>query len=253
MFPGDDELVIDAYVHAIYESAAAASSAEAITLPRLVAILRFQTCLIENAAPELELQYPATYPSSAMAFELRCPTLSRREKHSIVDRLASIANDQVGEVVALQLYQAAAEILQEIQDEAHLEAPALALQPLVPIAQPCLGRRAIYFHHIIASSKRRVVIDWAKELHLGGFSKIGWPGVIIVEGDEPCVAEYVRRLQHLRWKQMVVRGEQVETSSEALRRLPSPLTELDDMSILAAACADAGVTDLFLTTMKIYR
>lgn len=32
--------------------------------------------------------------------------------------------------------------------------------------------------------------------------------MIIVEGPEMCCQEYVRRLQHLRWKHFVVRGEQ---------------------------------------------
>ncbi|RHZ38396.1 hypothetical protein DYB26_013181, partial [Aphanomyces astaci] len=53
----------------------------------------------------------------------------------------------------------------------------------------------------------------------------------------------------LRWKQMVVRGEQVDTE----RKLPSGLVELTDMSDLATRCAAAGLTALFLTSMKIYR
>ncbi|OQS02351.1 YSHH motif [Thraustotheca clavata] len=157
----------------------------------------------------------------------------------------------VGGVATFELYQAAQEILQEIQDDSIVNLPPPS--EIRPIVNPVLGRRAIYFHHIIATSKRRVVLDWAKELGLGGFSKIGWPGVIIAEGQEPCVVEYVRRLQHLRWKQMVVRGEQVESNSNAPRLLPVPFTELRDMSVLAQECKQAGVSELFLTTMKIYR
>lgn len=36
-----------------------------------------------------------------------------------------------------------------------------------------LGRR---FHHIKALSKRKAIVQWASELHLGGFSKPGFPG-----------------------------------------------------------------------------
>eukprot|EP00954_Amorphochlora_amoebiformis_P003553 275115-Amorphochlora_amoeboformis.AAC.2 len=45
-----------------------------------------------------------------------------------------------------------------------------------------LGRRVIYSHHIIAQSKRTTVKNLAEENELGGLSKIGWPGAIIVEG-----------------------------------------------------------------------
>ncbi|GMF25988.1 unnamed protein product [Phytophthora fragariaefolia] len=160
------------------------------------------------------------------------------------------------EVAGLQLYQQMHDFLSEVQvtlaennpiDEASV--PPAVSGPVV------LGRRAIYFHHIIASNKRRVVKEWALELQLSGFSKIGWPGVVIVEGAEPDVQEYVRRLQHLRWKQITVRGEQTEEGVvDDLRRLPRGFREFpeDGMSDLAAACRDAGLEELFLTTMKIY-
>ena len=83
-----------------------------------------------------------------------------------------------------------------------------------------LGRRCCYSHHIIAPAKReassllvsasarqsslppggdavgasanrrrQAVMQWALQLGLSGLSKIGWPGVVIVEGPEAgCVA-----------------------------------------------------------------
>lgn len=36
-----------------------------------------------------------------------------------------------------------------------------------------LGRRLIYFHHIINSTKRETVMRAAVDLKLGGYSKIG--------------------------------------------------------------------------------
>lgn len=128
------------------------------------------------------------------------------------------------------------------------------------IQQPrVLGRRSIYFHHIIATNKRKIVKYLAHQLDLGGYSKIGWPGIVIVEGVESNVQEYVRQLQHLRWKQMVVRGEQTEaassdSSAEDLRKLPRSFHEFGEnqMSELATACRDHDLEDLFLATMKIY-
>jgi hypothetical protein len=53
-------------------------------------------------------------------------------------------------------------------------------------------------------------VDTARELQLGGISKTGFPGIVIVEGALEVVLEYVRRIQRLRWQQMVVRGEETE-------------------------------------------
>ena len=123
-----------------------------------------------------------------------------------------------------------------------------------------LGRRLCYSHHIINAAKRKAVVEWAVQLGLGGFSKIGWPGIIVVEGREQNVEEYCRALQRLRWKHFTVRGEDTVTippgeDLDESRRLPSHFTELpeDGMSRLAAAMTAAGLRDLFLTSMKIYR
>jgi hypothetical protein len=38
-----------------------------------------------------------------------------------------------------------------------------------------LGRRIIYSHHIISSTKRKDLLRLAKQYNLGGYAKIGWP------------------------------------------------------------------------------
>ena len=82
----------------------------------------------------------------------------------------------------------------------------------------------------------------------------------MVEGREQNVEEYCRALQRLRWKHFTVRGEDTEPiplgeDLDESRRLPPRFTELpeDGMSSLAAAMTAAGLRDLFLTSMKIYR
>ena len=123
------------------------------------------------------------------------------------------------------------------------------------------GRRCIYSHHIIASSKRSAVCQTANELGLSGLSKIGWPGVIVFEGDEEACKEAVRFLSSLRWKQFVVRGEEVlkikyedGETLDSLRKFQS-FSEYGakQMSEAAAACREVGLENLFLTAMKIYK
>ncbi|GMF19211.1 unnamed protein product [Phytophthora lilii] len=220
MFPDEEEVKVDEEAKAALENYVAGGSAR----------------------PNGRLQYTLYY-KVASAQNTMCLTAAACEAQ---------------EVVALQLYQQMHEFLSQVQDNAEVNHQEDTSATEIVPAKVVLGRRAIYFHHIIASNKRRVVKEWALELKLRGFSKIGWPGVVIVEGLEANVQEYVRRLQHLRWKQITVRGEQTEEVSfgslESLRRLPHGFHEFPEngMSELAAACRAAGLEDLFLTTMKIY-
>ena len=61
-----------------------------------------------------------------------------------------------------------------------------------------VSRRLLWFHHIKAKSKRKDAVAFARELDLGGFSKPGYPGVVVVEGRRENADEYVRRLRALR-------------------------------------------------------
>lgn len=126
---------------------------------------------------------------------------------------------------------------------------------LVP--SPVFGRRLIYSHHIIAKRKRAEIQALASEHKLSGFVKIGWPGIIIVEGlEEDCQAFYddIRRWP---WQYLAVRGEMQEIMSpentvDQYRRFSHGFSEEDDMSVLAAACREAGLESLFKTSMKVY-
>jgi hypothetical protein len=54
-----------------------------------------------------------------------------------------------------------------------------------------LGRRLIYSHHIISKTKRSDMRQLAAHYKLTGYVKIGWPGIVILEGrDEDCNAFY---------------------------------------------------------------
>ncbi|CAD7963759.1 unnamed protein product [Amoebophrya sp. A120] len=128
-----------------------------------------------------------------------------------------------------------------------------------------LGRRLMYSHHIRAPGKRRAIIECARQLNLSGFSKIGYPGVVLIEGEEDACDAYVNAIQRLRWKYFAVRGEEiVEADDEclatgtinSLRKLPLGLFHEfgpDEMNLLAAECRKYDLEDLFKTCMKIYR
>ena len=66
-------------------------------------------------------------------------------------------------------------ILQEVSNQ-------LSQPPEAPVAR--LARKAIWFHHIKAVSKRKAILAWARELGVRGLSKPGFPGILLCEGAE---------------------------------------------------------------------
>ena len=121
-----------------------------------------------------------------------------------------------------------------------------------------LGRRCIYSHHIIANSKRKNLASLAHNYKLGGYVKIGWPGIILFEGLESSCQMVVDEIKSWRWQHLSIRVE--ETSNipdghdiDEYRRLPKSFLELgeDDMSILAQHCREAGLEHMFLQCLKI--
>lgn len=147
----------------------------------------------------------------------------------------------------------------------------------------------VWFHHIKSTEKRKNLVAWARELGCSGFSKPGFPGVVVVEGLVPDVREYVGRVRALQWQAMQVRAEHTvrcaACSSEASQQLlPLPqaqtqqqqqqtgqalqqpqqqqpagrtftgkFTELPEsgMSQLGLECKAAGMEDLFLAALKL--
>lgn len=106
--------------------------------------------------------------------------------------------------------------------------------------------------------KRRHIVAWARELRLGGFCKPGFPGIIVVEGDEGDCREFVARVRALPWQAMQVRVEELHTAAsvdarEAMRCLPIAFEELAEggMGALAEACGAAGLGEMVLAALKL--
>ena len=122
--------------------------------------------------------------------------------------------------------------------------------------QNILGRRLIYSHHIISKVKRANMKQLGSYYNLTGYLKIGWPGIIIIEGAEQSCQDFYDDIKVWAWKYLVVRGEQQETvgkgaSLDSLRRFGS-FQEVSDMSIVATHCREVDLEALFRTSMKVY-
>ncbi|KAG7356412.1 DUF1115 domain containing protein [Nitzschia inconspicua] len=120
-----------------------------------------------------------------------------------------------------------------------------------------LGRRLIYSHHIIAKKKRADIKALAAHYELTGYMKIGWPGLLLIEGDEQDCIHFCDEIRPWSWQYLVVRGEQqqqvpIGKSMESLRRF-AVFSEVEDMSVVAEHCKKVGLEALFRTSMKQYR
>jgi hypothetical protein len=73
-----------------------------------------------------------------------------------------------------------------------------------------LGRRLIYSHHIIAKSKRADLAALFREFDLTGYVKVGWPGLILIEGLESSCQSFYDTIKRWSWQYLVVRGEMQE-------------------------------------------
>ena len=127
----------------------------------------------------------------------------------------------------------------------------------VLVPSPVFGRRLIYSHHIIAKRKRTDLQALASEHKLTGFVKIGWPGLILIEGLEDDCQAFYDDIRRWSWQYLVVRGEMQEQMSpertvNEYRRFKHGFREEDDMSVVAATCREVGLEDLFQTSMKVY-
>ncbi|KAG2482140.1 hypothetical protein HYH03_018899 [Edaphochlamys debaryana] len=141
-------------------------------------------------------------------------------------------------------------------------APASASAP-APAPDSGVLAALVWLHHLKSSVKRKLIVQWSRELGLAGRSKPGHPGIVVVEGRPSCVAEFLARMRSLTWQAMQVRGQDLLPLPAPLppdadlgphRRLRAlPFAELDEggMGELGALCRAAGLEELFLTALKL--
>ena len=194
---------------------------------------------------------------------------------TLLSKCRRIGNENIGEESIFIVLNVADEWIQDewpqylncnnmLEDEItnQQQAQQQQQQQQQPNNQVILGRRLIYSHHIISKKKRSDIKNLASEYQLTGYMKIGWPGLLIIEGHDDDCNSFYDTIRPWSWQYLVVRGEQQEnvptigpslpsSSIETFRRFQG-FTEVDDMSIVAEECRKVGLEDLFRTSMKVY-
>lgn len=211
----------------------------------------------------LTLGMPLGYPVSqglviSCTVEETKETSLARIAYKAVPKLIEACREQivVGEESVLLVLNRADEWIHDSWNDYYSEPVACVSSNLPNMTGPSsttLGRRLIYSHHIISKIKRGNIKLLASQYKLTGYLKIGWPGLILIEGaEEDCLAFY-DEIRPWSWKFLVVRGEQQEQVREIgpYRKFVS-FVETDDMSFVAQRCRDVGLEALFRTSMKVY-
>jgi hypothetical protein len=220
---------------------------------------------------DLGFVFPEEYPEKRpLQFSIDCNKITRAERDEVLRAVNETMQLYAGipcvQAVVEAARTAALDIRRELSDEQLAEELQKATsneEELQAIdwatGELCLGRRCIYYHHILSQHKRQCIQRWSRSLRLAGFCKIGYPGILIFEGPEIACVEMVRALQRLRWKLMVVRGEErFETKKtgvpfDSLRAvLHEGVRETVDASEIGEWCRTCGLEALFKTSMKIY-
>ena len=220
--------------------------------------------------------------SSSLALRLRKTAMDTLP--ALMDACNTVLNECLGEESVFPIFNAADEwisnewpvIFRQAQESTQQRQQAQNSKSLTgtgsqnSLSKPkmnTLGRRLIYSHHIISKKKRADIKNLVSDYNLTGYMKIGWPGLIIIEGHEVHCQQFYDDIRPWKWQYLVVRGEQQEdlviqgthdTGNgegpviDSLRKFPT-FEEVDDMSVVATACREVGLEELFMTSMKQYR
>ncbi|KAI5625438.1 RWD domain-containing protein 2B, partial [Silurus asotus] len=220
MFPSQEELEVEPVAYAELRCfVEGTSECPPNTRPELCVKIQTHT----GVEVSLSCTYPSQYPAVLPEIVVRCGELSRAQHACLVSDLRLyLCESCSGEVCVLSaidwLRDHAGEYLVGGKDfdrgargEEHPSAGIFT-------------RLWIYSHHIYNKSKRKNILEWAKELQLSGFCMPGKPGVLCVEGPQAACEEFWSRVKVLTWKRIMIRHREdvpldpANQSADLLRR-----------------------------------
>ncbi|GAA5851902.1 hypothetical protein JCM5353_005879 [Sporobolomyces roseus] len=268
----DDELEwLDEDVQAEWESALSDDTPTPSTLPSLLlSIAPSASILVEYKLNERPI------------FTLHAATLEREDQARLAAEIEKENEENERDVPTLPVFTLFTSFKDWIASnpvrstEVVTEAEPVAPSPPKPgpITLKCT---LLWSHHLLATSKRKDIVSWSTELRLFGISKPGYPGVIVIEGSQENVDEFVYRIKQLQWKALQVRCEEdgavvippkdvpVTEALEWVVRNRSHLgpvlsqdvhdkicvREVEGLNDLGDIMRKAGLEEVFLTALKI--
>ncbi len=231
-------------LHSSSELVAATSAIENGDLSVLVGECCFKLSLVlVDGTIILNCTLPLGYPITAAA-RVSIQGRTRKEQDALTRQLQQKANELVGQEAVLELVHELQALIDTIET-CHNATKKDCESPCTPTI---LERRWIWVHHITDSARIKAIHQEARELHLGGYLKSGYPGIVVIEGND-C-DEFVTWMKgnksrpggfgrnwghHVRFQAIITE-----------RQLPGEFIEFQEMKDLAAACKECGLEEEFL-------
>jgi len=220
--------------------------------------------LLKHTNPSFTVEFPPEYPKYSPPLVVKTTDLDAE----LIDILHTCLEDHSGEESMMKLIMS---INQEIQTRNELVIGDYELgireqekqsesQPSKNAdSKPIIGRRVINSPYILKPAKIKDIKKCADKLKLGGYAKVGKPGIIIIEGPEEGCHQYCTMLENCGWKYQKVQGEQQEEgpaggSVDELRVFSGNFKILgkDVMSELIQLCRNAGLAEFFFTSLNMH-
>jgi len=96
-----------------------------------------------------------------------------------------------------------------------------------------LRRYWIYSHHIYSKTKRRNILDFAKDLGITGFCLPGKPGIMCAEGDGINCSEFWHRVKRMTWKKIMCTKEEREDDTDVRREQFCHFSSFEEVSFIS--------------------
>ncbi len=240
-------------------------------LPNLSLTMRLaQLTILDSAGklrytqPSITLDFPRTYPEDSPPIVTSTSGLDTEMMSIVREGL----EEHSGEECTMQIIMSINDIIQARNDAANEEHEKLLQKQLEDNTsrseksdtKPILGRRIINSPYILKPAKIKDIKRCADELGLGGYAKVGKPGIIVIEGPEEACKQYCPMLEDRGWKYQKVQGQETQEGPaggtiDELRTFHNGFRILPEdapISAISKLCKDAGIGELFFSSLNIH-
>jgi hypothetical protein len=236
---------------------------------------------LKHTHPSITIEFPQEYPETSPPIVTKTSGLDT----TLMTIVQTCLEDHSGEESTMQLVTSINEQIQtrnestaedyetgiqkrEQEEQSPSPLPGLSNQKEEDSdSKPVIGRRIINSPYILKPAKIKDIKKCADELKLGGYAKVGKPGIIVIEGPEEGCKQYCPMLENRGWKHQKVKGEQTKEGPaggtvDELRGIQNGdsaggfefvvLVGDTTVSDLGKLCRDAGLADLFFGSLNIH-
>lgn len=228
---------------------------------------------LKHIHPSITVEFPQEYPEASPPLVTKTSGLDAE----LMKIVQSCLEDHSGEEATMQLVMSINDQIQTLNESTVADYECLNEQKRQqqqdvafnkkeadPDSKPVIGRRIINSPYILKPAKIKDIKKCADELRLGGYARVGKPGIIVIEGPEEGCKQYCPMLEDRGWKYQKVRGEETEegpagwtvdemraihNGAGGFEVLSGDTTSVSDLGNL---CRGVGLADLFFGSLNIH-